>query len=245
MARPVSKHSVSAQRAAAVIKARRDETATREEAALAAMPEPEVIIHDDVPQDSDEWRKLRLGLATASEFSTIMSESDAALTRTKLLRQLAGEVLTGEPKSDFSNRYTDRGKALEPVARDWYMRTRLTAVQQVGFVFNKTLNAGWSPDGLVGDDGALEIKCVEPHILIGILERGVFPPEHRPQCFGGAFVIGRRQWLDLVIYSHEKIRPFVARIEPNPAYQATIAREIERFNWDLQTLVKKIRSMQR
>lgn len=208
----------------------------------AAPPPAELVVHDDVEQDTDEWRRLRLGLVTASELGTVMAQSEEMLTRTKLLRQLAGEILTEEPKSDFSNRYTERGKALEPEARAYYQRRTFTDVRRVGFVYNPDLDCGWSPDGLIGDDGALEIKCVEPHILIGILDRGVFPPEHRPQCHGALF-IGRRKWLDLLIYSHPSMPKFVARLEPDPVYHREIWNEVQRFQWELKSLVEKLKKM--
>lgn len=206
-------------------------------------PPAELVYYEDLIQGSDEWFGVRRGKATASEFSTIMSSSDAALTRNKLMRQLAGEVLTEQPRESFSNKHTERGKELEPLARAFYERSRFVTVKQVGFIWNPDVQAGWSPDGLVEDDGAVEIKCVLPEILIGILERGVFPPEHRAQCFGGAFLVGRRRWCDLVIYSHEKMPKFVARVTPNEVYQREIKNAIEVFNWDLGKLIERMRKL--
>lgn len=236
MARPVSKRSVTGR--AAVPKP-----------APKPMPKivptiPDLVVYDDIEQGTPEWWECRLGKATASEFATIMSDSDEKLTRSKLLNQLAAEVLTGEPRLSFRNQYTDRGNAMEGEVRDWYMATRFVDVQQVGFIWNPQVNAGWSPDGLVGNDGAIEIKTVEPHILISILKKGVFPTAHRAQCFGGAFMVGRRQWLDLIIYSHAKLPKFVARITPNDVYQNSIRDAVEVFNYDLKKLIEDLRKLE-
>ena len=206
-------------------------------------PPAELVYYEDIIQGSDDWFEVRRGKATSSEFGAIMSSSEEALTRGKLLRQLAGEILTGEPRAMFSNRDTDRGKELEPVAREYYEQSRFVTVRQVGFVWNPDVKAGWSPDGLVGDDGAIEIKCVRPDILIAILEKGTFPAEHRAQCFGGAFLVGRRQWCDLVIFSHPKMPKFVARVTPNDVYQRQIKDAVEVFNWDLQQLVSRMQKL--
>jgi hypothetical protein len=162
--------------------------------------------------------------------------------RLTLMRKLAGEIMTGEPAENYNNADMERGKRLEPEIRDWYARSRFAEVERVGFVFNPELNAGCSPDGLIGADGMLELKSAAPHVIIGILEKGTMPPEHRAQCHGGMWAC-RRKWLDLVIYSHPRMPKWVARVERDEVYCAEIAREVERFNWELGSLVKKIRGM--
>ena len=209
--------------------------------AQKAPKQAELVVHD-CEQSSDAWFQARLGLATASEFSTILASGEQK-GRTTLLRKLAGEIITGQPMENFSSQAMERGKVQESEAREWYERTRFVDVQQVGFVYNPDLNAGWSPDGLLGDDGAIEIKSAAAHVLIGILEKGIFPTEHRAQTHGALWV-GRRQWIDLVIYCHPKMPKYVARIEKDPVYEKEISDAVEVFNWDLKKLVEKIRAMQ-
>ena len=199
----------------------------------------DLVIHD-CEQSSDAWFQARLGLATASEFSTIMAGGEQK-GRTTLLRKLAGEIITGKPMTSYQNAAMERGKVMEAEARDWYARTRFVDVEQVGFVYNPDHNAGWSPDGLVGTDGAIEIKTAEPHILIGILEKGTFPSEHRAQTHGGLWV-GRRQWIDLIIY-WPGLPKYVARIERDENYYREMSDAIEVFNYDLKKLVERIRRM--
>ena len=212
-------------------------------AALKPKP-PELVIHD-CEQGTPEWFEARRGKVTASELSKIMADSDDKLGRTKLLRQLAGEVITEEPRKEYTNAYMEAGKEREAEARDWYARKKITSVDRAGFIYNPAIVAGWSPDGLVGKDGAVEIKIAEPHIIIGLLEKGTFPNEHRAQCVGGALLIGRRRWVDLVVYSHPKLPVYIARLEPDPAYMTEVSDAIEVFNWDLKKLVERTRARMR
>ena len=111
-----------------------------------------------------------------------------------------------------------------------------------GFVYTPEIAAGWSPDGLIDDDGALEIKWHTPAVMVGILDKGTMPTKHRAQCHGG-MLVGRRRWLDLVLYSHPKMPKAVFRLEADPIYQRQIQNEIEKFNWERDQLLKKMRAM--
>lgn len=211
---------------------------------MAAPKLPALVIHE-FEQNGPDWIAARLGLATASEFSTIMASGEDggdSRGRLTLMRKLAGEIITGDPMANYSNHHIQRGKSMEPEIRDWYARTRFVEVRQVGFVYNPEIAAGWSPDGLVGDDGSIEIKSADHHVMIEILERGTFPTAHRAQCHGG-LLVGRREWIDLIVYSHPKLPKYVTRLTPDPVYAKKIAIAIEVFNYDLQKMVKKIRAM--
>jgi hypothetical protein len=213
--------------------------AARAKAAVAPPPSPIEIF--DCEQGGMEWLMCRLGRITASNFAPLLADSAEQKGRTKLLRTLAGEIITGKPAATYSNSKMERGKVLEPEVRDWYARTRFEDIKQVGFIFNHEIGAGWSPDGFVGDDGAIEVKTADPDILIGILDRGTMPNEHKPQCHGG-LMVGRRHWVDLVIYS-PGLPKYVARLERDDAYCQKLHEAIEVFNWDLKKLVERIRSM--
>lgn len=213
-------------------------------AALKVSPPklPDLVIHEDFKQSDPEWYEARLGLATTSNFSAILASSEEKKGRTMLLRKLAGEILTGIPSENYKSKDMEKGKENEPLIREWYERTKLVEVRQVGFVYNPAVNAGCSPDGLIGDDGMVEIKWANPHILIEILERGTMPTAHRPQCHGALWVC-RRKWVDLTIWSHPKMPKFVARIERDPAYEKEMSDAVEVFNWELKKLVTKLRGM--
>lgn len=199
------------------------------------------LVEYQIEQSSAEWYAARLGRATASNFSKIMAEGDKK-SRSKLLRELAAEIMTEHVYETYESKEMTRGKEMEPIVRDWYARTKFSDVRQIGFIFNPAINAGWSPDGLIGDDGALEMKWHKPEVMVALLDKGTFPTEHRAQVHGG-LLVGRRKWLDYVAYSHPKLPKYVARIEVDPVYQNEISEALEVFNWDLQQLVKKLRGM--
>lgn len=199
-----------------------------------------LVVHE-CAQSSPEWYAARLGKATASNFAAILASGEQK-GRTTLMRKLAGEIMTGEPQENYSSKEMEKGKELEPEIRDWYSRTKFADVKQVGFIFNPEINAGWSPDGLIGDDGAIELKWHTPHVMISVLEKGTFPTEHLAQV-QGALWVGRRQWIDYVAFSHQQIPKYVCRMTRNEGFIKELSNAVEIFNWDLAQLLKKIRSM--
>lgn len=212
----------------------------------AAPKEPELVVYD-CEQGSEDWYKARLGKATASEFATIMAsgrDGGESKGRSELLRKLAGETMTEEPSENYSNAAMERGKAMEPEILDHYARTKFADLTRVGFVLNPEINAGCSPDALVGADGVVEAKWASPHVMIGILEKGTLPTKYRAQCHGSLWVT-RRKWCDLTIYSHPKMPKFVARLERDELYIKEIANEVEKFNWELAKLVERMQAMMR
>jgi hypothetical protein len=197
----------------------------------------------DVPQGSDEWLRLRLGLVTASVFKTLMAKTEEKKGRTTLLYKLAGERLTGEPMENFSNAAMEDGKEKEPILRQHYAFVRDVEVQQIGFIRNG--KCGASPDGLIGEDGTLEIKRAAPHILIPMLEKAkrdptYFPPEHFWQC-QGVMMVAECNWCDLVVGYPKMPRPLIVRCQRDEGSIAELRDEIDRFDLELRRLVTRMR----
>jgi len=215
----------------------------------AVMPKSTVEIFDDVEQLSEEWFGLRLGLPTASNFATIMAsgrDGGDSKTRTKLLYDLAGELLTGLPAEGYSNFAMERGKQMEAAAREQYMRTHFDDVRRVGFIRNKLPNGrhvGASPDALVGAARALEIKTMIPRLMIEQLVKGAgMPPEHRAQIQGTMWV-GELEAVDLILfYQGMPVTPKFS-VARDDAYIKEISNAIEIFDHELHKLVAKIRAM--
>ena len=146
-------------------------------------PDMEPIIYDQIEQNSEEWHRVRLGLPTASTFSQLLAKGEGK-SRRALMRRLAGEIITGEPGETFRSSSMDRGHEMESEARAFYSLMADNEPRLVGFVRNEI--AGCSPDALIGEDGVLEIKTAKPEVLIEIMERDTFPPEHVAQTTLGA-----------------------------------------------------------
>lgn len=189
-------------------------------------------------QGTDEWRQMRAGIPTASEFATVLAKGRGggeSKTRRTYLLKLAGERLTGEPAESYSNGHMERGKAMEAEARDAYAFMRDAEYEQVGFIRNG--NAGCSPDGLIGDDGMVEIKTKLPHLQLEVLLANELPAEHIAQC-QGALWIAEREWLDFVSY-WPRLNLFVTRVVRDEAYIARLKIEVADFNEELDTIVRR------
>lgn len=191
----------------------------------------------DCEQGSPEWFAARLGIPTASMFSAILAKGEGK-TRKAYMRQLAAEIVTGEPTDSFSSFAMERGKIMEAEAREMYALVYDDDLARVGFVRNGPI--GWSPDSLIGDDGALEIKTQRGDLIIETLLKDEFPSEHKAQCQGGLWV-GEREWIDLCVY-WPKMPLFVKRVGRDEAYIKTLASEVDRFREELDQIVTRIRN---
>lgn len=192
-------------------------------------------------QLSPEWFACRMGIPTASEFSTVMAKGkggEESKTRRTYMLKLAGEIITGEPMENYTNPHMERGKAMEDEARNFYHFINDTETERVGFIRNG--ETGCSPDSLIGEKGMLEIKTALPHILIDRLLKDEFPPEHKAQCQGQLWV-AEREWLDIAIY-WPKLPLFVKRVSREEAYIKSMADAVDQFNTELAGVVDRIRS---
>lgn len=195
----------------------------------------------DCAQNSEEWALARAGIPTASQFKTILANGRGggeSVTRRKYLYQLAGEILTGEPAETFSNHHMQRGHDLEDEARNYYALVTDNQPERVGFIRNG--KKGCSPDSLIGANGMLEIKTALPSILIEMIFKNQFPPEHKAQTQGQLW-IAEREWIDLIVY-WRGIPAFITRATRDEDYIHNLSGEVDRFNAELETIVAKLRA---
>lgn len=192
------------------------------------------IIYRDIEQGTDAWLQARCGIPTASEFKSILAKGEGKTRRSYMLK-LAGEVLTGEPADNFMTADMQRGHEMEPEARSYYAFLSDCEPEQVGFVRNGMV--GCSPDALVGASGMLEIKTKKPAILLDVLLKDDFPPDHKAQCQGQLWV-AEREWIDLVCY-WPKMPKFIKRAYRDEEYISQIASAVDKFNDELAEIVAK------
>jgi hypothetical protein len=190
-------------------------------------------------QGTDEWFRARMGIPTASEFKTVMAKGEGKTRRTYMLK-LAGEILTGTPMDSHSNHHMERGKEMEPDARNLYAFMHDCEPQLVGFIRNG--QKGCSPDSLVGANGMCEIKTKLPHLQVDCLLSDRLPPEHRAQC-QGALWVAEREWIDFVSY-WPGLPLFVIREHRDEEYIAKLAAAVDEFNDELAATVEKVRQLQ-
>jgi hypothetical protein len=192
----------------------------------------------DCEQGSADWYLARLGIPTASRFADVLAKGEGK-TRGRYLRELAGEILAGEPEADtYSNGHMERGKLLEEEARNLYAYLKEVEPQRVGFIRNG--KKGASPDSLIGVNGGLEVKTALQHIQVERLQRGDLPPEHKAQVQGSLWVSEREFW-DFVSYC-PKLPPLIVRVHRDDVYIAGLAKAVEAFNEELDALVASIRT---
>ena len=154
----------------------------------------------DIQQNTDEWFLLRAGKLTGSKFGTIMAKYGKPFGEPakKYAVNIAIEQITGNPiPSGYSNAHMERGHEQEPIARDLYEQENFTDVSNGGFFESDFV--GMSPDGLIDDDGVIEIKSVIPSVHYANIKRGSVDPAYKWQCIGNLKFCGR-DWLDFISF---------------------------------------------
>ena len=194
----------------------------------------------DVDQGSPEWLKARLGIPTASRFKDIITPARADRSKSSqgYLYELLAERLTNEPSDFFVSEWMQRGNELEPAARDAYAFLSGDEVTQTGIMLNDEQTIGASPDGLIGDNGGIEIKCPKPATLVRYMVEDALPDVYRPQVQGNLWISGR-EWWDFVAY-HPGMELFIKRIYRDEAYIQKLEQHITAFVEELETLHRRL-----
>lgn len=198
----------------------------------------------DMEQGTPEWLELRLGKLTASKFSHVVSKgrgSAPSKTRESYMYQLIAEKLTGEPQSSFKSSAMEWGNYCEPAARAAYELANDVDVIECAFI-ERDENIGVSPDGLVGDDGLLEIKCPNSVTQIKRFLSGEFPTEYKAQVQGQLWVSGR-DWCDFVSYDPRiegEASYFEIRVNRDEEYIQELEKQCELFIQDMVAILKQL-----
>jgi hypothetical protein len=154
-------------------------------------------IFRDLVQGSADWMRARAGLPTASEFCELLTpefKPREGETPKKYLATKLAERWLGGPLPGFSSWATEQGTLREDEAIPFFEMTRNVDVQRVGFVTTDDGRAGCSPDGLIGEDNGLEVKCPEPTQHVSYLLSGELPKQYRCQVYGSMWITGRPRW---------------------------------------------------
>lgn len=204
----------------------------------------------EITQGSPEWFASRAGKMTASRVAAIMAKtkSGPAASRANMIAQLALERLTGACEETYTNAAMQRGTDLEPDAISAYSFETLASVEPVAFVLHPDMpNVGCSPDGLVGDDGLVEVKCpaaMAKHL--NALRDGSHAKEYRWQLQHQLFVTGR-EWVDCVSYDPrypDGLQIAIRRVFPDAEDHEALRAELPAADAEIEAIVRDLRAMQ-
>lgn len=190
-------------------------------------------------QNSPEWYLARCGVPSASNFDKIVTtKGEPSKQRTKYLWQLAGERITKKPEESYQNASMLRGNEMQSEAKSLYEIINDVTVQEVGFCLDDSNKYGSSPDGLIGEDGGLELKCPQMATHVGYLLDNTVPTDYIQQVQGNLLVTGRKWW-DFKSY-YPGIKPLIIRVYPDEKFLKLLKSELIMFCEELETVVKKI-----
>lgn len=196
-------------------------------------------------QGSEEWFAARLGKATASRIADIMAQtkSGPGAARKNYAAELVAERLTGTAAEKFTNAAMQWGTEREPQARASYTLATFNTVEEVGFIDHPTIAmSGASPDGTVGADGLVEIKCPNTATHIETLLGGKPDGKYIKQMMWQMACTGRA-WCDFVSFDPrlpDDMQLFVLRVDRDDAMIAEIEDAVRSFLAEVDETVAKL-----
>ena len=200
-----------------------------------------------IVQGSPEWFAARLGKVTASKVSDVVAKTKSGwgASRANYMAALIAERLTQTPADSFSNAAMQWGTEQEPLARVAYEFFTGRDVEQVGFVDHPTIPmTGASPDGLVGTDGLVEIKCPNTATHIDTLLDGKVPGKYVIQMQWQMACTGR-QWCDFVSFDPrmpEEMRLWIQRVDRDGPHIELLEEDVTRFLAELNVKVGDLKT---
>ena len=197
-------------------------------------------------QGTPEWLAERCGKITASRIADVMAtlkSGQPAASRVNYCAELVAERLTGVPTESFDTPAMRWGRECEPLARSAYEAHTGQLVEQVGLVMHPNITrSGASPDGLIGTDGLIEIKCpqidthVQTKIKQEIPQRYVYQMLWQMECTG-------RNWCDFMSFNPRlpyRHQMFVKRLHRDDDALATLRKAVAEFDAEVDALIAKL-----
>jgi hypothetical protein len=197
----------------------------------AVKPHIRIYADDELQQGSEAWLQARCGLLTASTMGRIITPSLKIAANDKErahLYELVAQRITNHVEPQYINDDMLRGHEDEIDARALYSK-KYAPAREVGFITNSKwgFTIGYSPDGLVGDDGLIECKSRRQKFQVQTILEGGVPAEYLMQCQTG-LLVAEREWIDFISYSGG-LPMFVTRVHPDAAIQNAIVEAAGAF----------------
>ena len=202
-----------------------------------------------IEQGSTEWHAMRLGKVTASRINDVLARlktGKEAASRANYKHQLMVERLTGQQTPSFTNAAMQWGTETEPLARVHYEAGTGNLVREVAFIDHPFIQmSGASPDGLVGTDGLVELKCPNTATHVEWMLAADIPAEHQNQMLWQMACTGRK-WCDFVSFDPrmpEYAQIFCMRLFRDDERIEAMQKEVTAFLDEVNQLCKQIESM--
>jgi len=167
-------------------------------------------IYSEITQGSDEWLEIRKGKITGSVFGDLITPANLTKATSKTAKEalckiIGNAICIENTDDDIKTNAMERGIAQEPNARNLYQQTFLTEVRQVGFVESDCGYYGFSPDGLVGENGMIEIKtqCQKKHIYCKVFGFDEWLKKYKAQLLLSMITNPNIQWCDCISYNED------------------------------------------
>jgi len=197
---------------------------------------------DNSQQGTPGWLKARLGCLTASRMADAMAHNkkgEPLEARKKYQFELIAERMTDTVVDRYVTPAMEHGIVTEPLARARYEETTGLLVDLCGFAMHDDIEyCGASPDGLIGHDGLLEIKCPTTHTHLAYKMAGVPPVQYHPQMILQLLVTDR-SWCDFVSFDHrvpESAQLLITRFTPAPEQLAEVEDHARRFLLEVELM---------
>lgn len=200
----------------------------------------------NIQQQTPEWLIERIGSVTASRVADVVGKlksGKSSAARDNYMLELLAEVVTGRAGEHYVSVPMQFGIENEPLARTCYeLRTGFEVIR-MGYIRHSNIpRTGASPDGLVGDDGMVEIKVPNTTTHLAYFIEGIVPTEYAPQM-NWQMACSGRQWVDFVSYDPrlpEEYGLFIVRLERDDKVIAEMEREVEKFIAELNVMCEKL-----
>jgi len=199
-------------------------------------------------QRTEEWFAARLGKVTASKVADVIAKTKTgySASRENYMAQLICERMTGQKAESFTNSAMEWGTETEPLARAAYEAHANVLVNEVGIIDHPFLPmCAASPDGLISDDGMLEIKCPNTSTHFDTLLKAAVPSKYIPQM-QWQMACANRLWVDFVSYdprAPEGLQLFVKRVERDDAMIKELEAEVHKFLEEMETRIEKLNNL--
>lgn len=199
-------------------------------------------------QGTAEWLDVKRGKISASRIAEVLDflkKGGEGASRRNYRQELIAERLTGRSEDHYVSPEMAWGSEFEPIARSAYEIATGEMVDTVGFILHTGFDfAGASPDGLVGNDGGIEIKCPKTTTHLKWLQVGTVPEEHQAQCLWN-MACAERQWWDFLSFDPrlpEGLRSFIVRMERDERRIGEIEDQVALFHEEVEAACSALRT---